>query len=455
MDTNDILLKRIPRKYHAYLVMLGSVIIQLSTGIVYTLGNLLPYILSYLRWRVDPGQSESSMIWLQMFLGAIPFAMLAGGFLQRKLPIRVVVFLGVFLYTFSIAISYLTIQYSFGLLLITFGLCTGFAQGFTYNCILTNIQEWFPNRIGFATGMVVGGFGLSAFIFTPIQTKFINPNNYSVNEDGIFTQEDLLRRVPQVFLVMAIIFAVFQSIGLILLAKPVQEYELIGGSFSVQSEFSHHSQQEGEDLLVKNHGDTSGGNGNDSGNHQWRDIFKSSTFIILFVTLFLNNTWAQIVSGLYKAYGQTFIKDDFYLAMIGSIASIFNCGSRVLAGQASYQTSMIIVCGIGSALMSSLCLVRYIGIWWVFTYWVCFMFSCIGATYTLLPYATNKYFRSEQFGVVYGCLQLALPLGGIFAAILTELILPYLGYNILLLFVSSLMFVSLILTANIHRTRHA
>lgn len=34
-----------------------------------------------------------------------------------------------------------------------------------------------------------------------------------------------------------------------------------------------------------------------------------------------------------QAYGQTFIKDDFFLAMVGSLASIFNCGSRVLWGQ--------------------------------------------------------------------------------------------------------------------------
>ena len=35
---------------------------------------------------------------------------------------------------------------------------------------------------------------------------------------------------------------------------------------------------------------------------------------------------------LYKAFGQTFITDDLFLAMIGTVAAIFNSSGRILWG---------------------------------------------------------------------------------------------------------------------------
>lgn len=33
-------------------------------------------------------------------------------------------------------------------------------------------------------GIVVGGFGLGAFVFNQVQTAFLNPENVSPGEDG-------------------------------------------------------------------------------------------------------------------------------------------------------------------------------------------------------------------------------------------------------------------------------
>ena len=56
------------------------------------------------------------------------------------------------------------------------------------------LSRWFPERKGMAMGVVVGGFGGGAFIFNQIQTAILNPNNVEVNEDGYFTDPDLLSR---------------------------------------------------------------------------------------------------------------------------------------------------------------------------------------------------------------------------------------------------------------------
>ncbi|KHN81779.1 hypothetical protein Tcan_15255 [Toxocara canis] len=85
----------------------------------------------------------------------------------------------------SIAASYFSIQHSFVLLLLTFGRIAGFGQGIAYNCVLINMRQ-------------------------------------------VFKQDGLLERVSQVFLVMAVIFAIFQLLGLLFLAKATQGYEMIG-----------------------------------------------------------------------------------------------------------------------------------------------------------------------------------------------------------------------------------
>ncbi len=83
----------------------------------------------------------------------------------------------------------------------------------------------------------MAGFGSGAFIFSPIQTKFINPDNYTPDKDGYilfvhmlilpfvtllysfryFYQADLLDRVPVVFLLLA---GCFQAIGAFFLVDP-------------------------------------------------------------------------------------------------------------------------------------------------------------------------------------------------------------------------------------------
>ena len=45
-------------------------------------------------------------------------------------------------------------------------------------------MQWMPHHSGLASGIMVAGFGCSAFVFSPIETAFLNPNNYAHNEEG-------------------------------------------------------------------------------------------------------------------------------------------------------------------------------------------------------------------------------------------------------------------------------
>ena len=51
-----------------------------------------------------------------------------------------------------------------------------------------------------------------------------------------------------------------------------------------------------------------------------------------------------MIAALYKAFGQTFIRDDLFLGVLGSITSVFNCSGRLFYGaimdKASYKEAI-------------------------------------------------------------------------------------------------------------------
>nr|CAD2168020.1 unnamed protein product [Meloidogyne enterolobii] len=335
METEDHLIKLFPPKWRATVVITAGVVLQFTLGLVYTFGNILPYLTSYIRWKVNPEQTQGSLIWLQSLMSGFPFSMLTGGYLERLLGARWGAAFG----------SYSRILFSVNC---DDGFICKFGIGVTYNCVLIQCQKWLPHRVGLVSGIITAGFGGGAFIISPVQTKFINPENYNVNEEGYFTQTELLERVPQLFLLLALIFGVLQFIGLFFLADPKN-------TNNNESVFQDENDEENKDQeiesqkrpllksrcsITSSHSHTSYGIittttaalSLTAPTISTKKVLTSDTFICLFLTLLLNGIWVQTTSGLFKAYGQTFIHDDFFLATVSSFAAATNCFSRIFWG---------------------------------------------------------------------------------------------------------------------------
>jgi OFA family oxalate/formate antiporter-like MFS transporter len=438
LETDDILVKHIPAHMRSFVVLSASVLFMFTLGIVYTFGNLLPYLVSYLRWKVDPNQTNGSMIWLQSFMTGVPCSMLFGGFLEKKIGARKGALIGSFIYTSAIAISYFSLQHSYILLLLTFGIMGSLGHGIAYNCVLIQAQRWLSNRVGLASGLVAAGFGSGAFLMSPIETKFINPDNYQVDENGFFNQIDLLERVPKLFILLASLFGICQFIGLIFIANPRP---------STSSASTNSSINDIEALPDS-----------DPNSLSISEVFSSWTFKFLFLTMFLNAAWTQISCGLFKAYGMKFIKDDFFLATVSSFGAATNCFSRIIWGiimdKTSYQVSMMSACATGAALMFTLPGIKILGDKEIFFIWICGMFSVVGATFTLLPSAAHKCFGAKNFGIAYGVLQISLFCAGILTALCSQFLLPHLGFEILYIIFGFCLIISFILTSLIQKTEY-
>ncbi|CAB3405188.1 unnamed protein product [Caenorhabditis bovis] len=432
METDDLVLRVFPKNIRPILVLAGGVLCMLTLGIVYTFGNILPYMLSYYRWKTNPNMTAGTMFWLQTLLSGLPMGMVIGGLVERCCNGRKGAIIGCILYTFGIGSTFYAIQHSYAATLLTFGVIGSLGSSITYSSILPTAQRWLPDNVGMAGGVIIGGYGCGAFILSPLQTTYINPLDYRVNDEGFFTQVDLLERVPYVFVVMAALFAILQTIGVIFIGQPCEEVNfgnesLLGAEQQVVIEKQRIAPQ-----------------------------LRTSTFIVLFVSLTCNATFAQLTSGLYKAYGQKFIASDFFLSLVGSMSSVFNALSRVVWGiivdASSYQFSMSIVTTIGAFLSFTLPLVRSAGNDILFMTAVSFMFSCIGGTFSLFPFITHVCFGKTNFSVIYGFLQCAVSVAGLIAGLVSTHLLPMIGYEYLFMISGFFMTMSLALTTLLHKT---
>ncbi|MFH4976634.1 hypothetical protein AB6A40_003343 [Gnathostoma spinigerum] len=202
------------------IVLSGAVLIHLSLGTYHTFGNMLPYMASYMRNHTDSSINLEHLVWIPSFQGCFPFAMIIGGYLSNRIGPRASAFIGCSLMASGVFLTYYTIQYSFYLFLLTYGVMFGLGQGMAYVVTVSCVINWAPEHVGLVSGVVAAGFGVSSSIFAPIQTMLINPWNFKPTINGYFLENELVERVPSVFLKLSCIYAVMQLIGLSAICDP-------------------------------------------------------------------------------------------------------------------------------------------------------------------------------------------------------------------------------------------
>ena len=107
------------------------------------------------------------------------------------------------------------LQYSVVATAITYGTLFGLGTALAYTPPLGGAMRWFPKSKGLVNGIIVGGFGLGAFIFNQIQTAYLNPVNKELDDGKYFNDDKILNRVPSVFLMLGSIYAIVQVIRII------------------------------------------------------------------------------------------------------------------------------------------------------------------------------------------------------------------------------------------------
>ena len=111
----------------------------------------------------------TSSVMLAMFVLGIIF----GGYAQDKLSPKKVTLAGSILIGVGMACTALVTVNAPWLVYITYGCIAGLCVGAVYMSTIAAVQKWFPDKRGFASGMIVCAFGFSLVIFAPLAKSML------------------------------------------------------------------------------------------------------------------------------------------------------------------------------------------------------------------------------------------------------------------------------------------
>ncbi|CAF0966220.1 unnamed protein product [Brachionus calyciflorus] len=394
----------------------GGFLIHFVLGSFFTFGNISPYMISYLREDVHLNIRYSISSWIATVY-EIVFALgtLSSGFLNSyfKISIRITILIGSFFMTLGVALTYFSIKYSFTLTLVTYGGVVGLGTGFAYVGPMSLAMSWFPNRRGLANSIILFGYGASAIAFNQIQTKYINPNN--ISPDKAFSPEfptekyfsnGVLNRVPKVFLLLASIYGGLFLIGNSLLFENKKDEKPSEKQADDIEGKSDENVQDPEDInsLGINYKDPNQG-------MSLSDAFKNKIYYIMLAMIATDNIAASLVTTFYKTFGQTFIHNDDFLALVGSISNIFNAFGRLLWGflidRFPFKVCYLICLSFLLTIVGTIYLNKFIAIKEIYLLWVCAMFLCQCGLPVLSTVGCGKSFGQKNFSGILGSMYIA------------------------------------------------
>ena len=98
---------------------------------------------------------------------------------MKKVHPKVMISSGALIMILSIIITLYTTKWS--IFFLAFGIMYQVGSGLCFWPPIIYACEWFPERKGLISGMVVGAFGFSSSLFGYITTEVVNPKNLSTS----------------------------------------------------------------------------------------------------------------------------------------------------------------------------------------------------------------------------------------------------------------------------------
>lgn len=148
----------------------ACLVCMFCVGMVYLWSVFQRPVTEAFSWSEASVTMVSSAVIFMYVLGS-----LAGGWLTDRFGPRIVTVIGGALFCAGLfSSSFITGDMPVWTIYLSYGAVAGIGTGFTYSAALNCIQRWYPHKRGFATGISVCAFGLSATVMAPLITMLIN-----------------------------------------------------------------------------------------------------------------------------------------------------------------------------------------------------------------------------------------------------------------------------------------
>jgi OFA family oxalate/formate antiporter-like MFS transporter len=153
---------RIVQKPNRWVVAGAGAVVMLTIGAIYSWAIFTQPLLVAYGW--DLTTTTWTYAIANFSLAAV--GAVIGGFWQDKVGPRTVAMVGVALWGCGNVLAGLgTSVFGAPWLYVSYGILGGIGAGMAYVTPVSMVTQWFPDRKGLAGGLVVGGFGLGAFIY--------------------------------------------------------------------------------------------------------------------------------------------------------------------------------------------------------------------------------------------------------------------------------------------------
>ena len=428
-------------KTTAYIAVIGGVLLHFILGTTMLWGGISPYVTSYFKSiNPDVGFDYTNIILPLSFLGlacGMPFGVKIGLFFD----FRIVCFVCILIMSLSVYIS------SFCLNFLTFiffyAFIPGQCAGIIYMIPVFIGWRYFPQNEGRVSGIIIGAFGLSVFIFTTIALGLINPSNaipsIQVKEgytNKVYYGPEIYNNVPYMLQVLSIIYFIVGSIGSILIVpkKTFPQYSrpflknqdlMVYPSLKLQQQIRLSSiENECPDFITG---------------------IRSKVFLQLFFMVSCSSSFGFFMVNAYKTYGLSKIPDDLFVTIVGGVAQFINGASTpfwsTLLDKYSFKTVYKYLLLLLLTLTITLDFVSESK--FCYFIWVSLIFFCKGGQFSIFPTITKKIFGDNVTAQIYGIIYFGFFIGNMISFALSYSFAQKLGYEWLFILFTLVITISL------------
>jgi OFA family oxalate/formate antiporter-like MFS transporter len=353
----------------------AALLLQFSIGAVYAwsvfskaLGLAPPFHLTKVEGAL-PFEVTIGMIFIGSYLG---------GRLQDKKGPRLVALTGGIIYAVGVIVaSFSTAHDQLWLLVLGYGVISGFGLGFAYIVPIAMLQKWFPDKRGLITGLAVSGFGFGAVVTSPIAQRLIDSN----------------KAVPtKAFLPLGIGYLVLSLVGASFFRNPPSGYHVPGYT------------------------PPTSGRVVDSGmDYTEKEALHTVQWYLLMSILALNVTAgialiSQAAASATDIAGYTAVG----AASLVGVLAIFNGAGRVVWAVASDHSGRMPAFAAMLALQGvCLLLIPHASNSGLFFILAAIVYLCYGGGFGTMPATAGDYFGVRHAGAIYGLMIIGWSLGGI------------------------------------------
>jgi OFA family oxalate/formate antiporter-like MFS transporter len=359
-----------------------ALLLQFSIGAVYAwsvfakaLKEAEPFSLSTVEASL-PFTVTIAMIFIGSYLG---------GRIQDRRGPRIVALIGGVIYAIGILIAYFADDGSkLWLLILGYGVISGFGLGFAYIVPIAMLQKWFPDKRGLITGLAVGGFGFGAVLTSPVASWLIEQDP----------------AVPtRAFLPLGIAYLVMSLVGASFFKNPPDGYHVPGYNTGGPgaSEGAARDYSQGEALKTK----------------QWYLLTAILTLNVTAGIALISQAAgsAEEIAG-YSVAGA---------ATVVGVLAVFNGGGRIVWAAASdFMGRMPAFAAMLGLQGVCLLLIPHASNAVLFFILAAIVYLCYGGGFGTMPATAGDHFGVTNAGAIYGLMLIGWSLGGIIGPIVAS-----------------------------------